>query len=158
MLPNEQAIAPRIKRISNALDRKCTLDLEDMELTSSQGRVLGYLIRRREESVYPGDIGKHFGLSHPTVSGILQRLEAKDFIIYESERGDRRKKRIRATDKALEVHQQVLRRFQETERLITRDMTEQEVRDLLALLNRVIENIGRVDGLDPCRRPKEETT
>ena len=53
--------------------------------------------------------------------------------------------------------QRVIQRFQETETLITQGMTERELGELLALLDRVIENIGRVDGLDPCRRPKEET-
>lgn len=156
MLP-EKAVGPRIKRISNALDRKRTLDMEDMALTSSQGFVLGYLTRHAEEPVTPGELGRHFGLSHPTVTGILQRLEAKGFIRYAEDIGDRRKKRICVTEKALEVHQQVLQRFQETETLITQGMTEREIAALLALLDRVIENIGRVDGLDPCRRPKEET-
>ena len=156
MLP-ENAVGPRLKRISNALDRKRTLDMEDMELTSSQGFVLGYLTRHSAEPVTPGDLGRHFGLSHPTVTGILQRLEAKGFIRYAEDVGDRRKKRICVTEKALEVHQQVLQRFQETETLITQGMTERELGELLALLDRVIENIGRLDGLDPCRRPKEET-
>lgn len=155
MLP-EKAVGPRIKRISNALDRKRTLDMEDMALTSSQGFVLGYLTRHAGEPVTPGELGRHFDLSHPTVTGILQRLEAKGFIRYAEDWGDRRKKRICVTEKALEVHQQVLQRFQETEALITQGMTEREMEDLLALLDRMIENIGRVDGLDPCRRPKEE--
>ena len=153
----DKAVGPRIKRISNALDRKRTQDMEDMALTSSQSFVLGYLTRHAEAPVTPGELGRHFDLSHPTVTGILQRLEAKGFIRYAEDSGDRRKKRICVTEKALEVHQQVLQRFQETETLITQGMTEREIGALLALLDRVIENIGRVDGLDPCRRPKEET-
>lgn len=155
MLP-ENAISPRIKRISNALDRKRTMDMEDMELTSSQGFVLGYLTRHREEAITPGDLRRHFGLSHPTVTGILQRLEAKGFLTCAEDPDDRRKKHICVTEKAWEVHQQVIRHFQETEALITGQMTEQEVLTLLTLLDRVIENIGRIDGLDPCRCPKEE--
>ncbi len=154
MLP-ENAVGPRIKRISNALDRKRTLDMEDMELTSSQGFVLGYLTRHRDEAITPGDLGRHFGLSHPTVTGILQRLEAKGFLNYAEDPDDRRKKRICVTEKAWEIHQRVIRHFQETETLITGQMTEQEVLTLLTLLDRVIENIGRIDGLDPCRCHKE---
>ena len=66
---SDNLVSPRIKRISNALDRRVTMELEDMELTASQGMVLGYLHRRRGQDVYPVDIGKHFGLSHPTVTG-----------------------------------------------------------------------------------------
>ena len=150
----ENAVGPRLKRISNALDRKRTLDLEDLDLTSSQGMVLGWLVRRQEAPVNPGEIGRHFGLSHPTVTGILQRLEAKNFIRYAGDSGDRRKKRVIVTEKALDVHQRVVQRFQETETLITEGMSEREIGALLGLLDRVIDNIGRVDGLDPCR-PKE---
>ncbi len=154
MLP-ENAVGPRIKRISNALDRKRTLDMEDMELTSSQSFVLGYLTRHAGEPVTPGELGRHFDLSQPTVTGILQRLEAKGFIRYAEDSGDRRKKRICVTEKAQEIHQQVVLRFRETERLITQGMSERETKELLALLDRVIENIGRVDGLDPCRSKEE---
>ena len=153
---SEQALGPRIKRISNALDRKRTLDLEDMELTSSQGFILGYLARHREEAVSPGDLCRHFDLSHPTVTGILQRLEAKGFIVYAEDGTDLRKKRVRATEKALELHHRIVERFLETEELIRGSMSEEELRLLAGLLDRVIANIGQVDGLDPCQKPKEE--
>ena len=153
MLP-DNAVGPRIKRISNALDRKRTLDMEDVELTSSQGFVLGYLTRHSAEPVTPGDLGRHFNLSHPTVTGILQRLEAKGFLRYVEDSGDRRKKRICVTEKALDVHQQVLQRFQETEALITQGMTQREIQDLLALLDRIINNVGAA--FDGCAESTEK--
>ena len=153
---SELAVSPRIKRISNALERKRTLDLEDMDLTSSQAFVLGYLIRHREQAVTPGDICRHLDLSHPTVTGILQRLECKGFIRYAEDSSDRRKKQICVTEKALDVHQHARERCQETESLVTGSMTEEELRTLVALLDRVIANIGQVDGLDACPCPKEE--
>ena len=153
---SELAVSPRIKRISNALERKRTLDLEEMDLTSSQAFVLGYLIRYREENVTPGDICRHFDLSHPTVTGILQRLENKGFITYAEDNSDRRKKKICVTDKAKDVHQNAMACCQETESLVTGSMSEEELRTLVGLLDRVIANIGQVDGLDPCQRPKEE--
>lgn len=155
-MQSEEALGPRIKRISNALDRKRTQDMDGMALTSSQAFVLGYLTRHRDRNVSPGDLGRHFDLSQPTVTGILQRLEAKGFIRYAADENDRRKKRIRVTDKAMEVHQQVHQSFLETEALITQGISEGELQCLLELLDRVIVNIGQIDGLDPCRRPKEE--
>lgn len=141
MIP-EQAIGPRIKRISNAIDRKRTLDLEDLELTSSQGIVLGFLVRNRDAGVSPGEIGKHFGLSHPTVTGILQRLESKDFIRYAEDPSDRRRKRIEVTERALDCHCRIHERFLETENQLTAGMTEPERAKLLALLDQMIENMG----------------
>lgn len=152
----ELAVSPRIKRISNALERKRTLDLEDMDLTSSQAFVLGYLLRHREEPVNPGDICRHFDLSHPTVTGILQRLECKGFLTYAEDSADRRRKRICVTEKALDVQHCANQRCQETEALVSGTLSEEELRTLVGLLDRVIANIGQVEGLDPCQKRKEE--
>ena len=157
MYPLEQALGPRIKRISNALDRKRTLDIEDMELTSSQGMVLGFLSRRGGQGVNPGDICRHFGLAHPTVTGILQRLEAKGFIRFTADPEDRRRKQIAVTEKALDCQQRLRARFLETETQMTAGLEPEELERLRALLDRVIENIGA--GCDGCgsSRPKEES-
>jgi DNA-binding MarR family transcriptional regulator len=153
----EQAVGPRIKRISNAMDRKRTVDLEDLGLTSSQGLVLGYLARHTEEAVFPGDVCRHFGLSQPTVTGILQRLEAKGFLRYADDPGDRRRRRIVPTQKALDCHEWVKQRFIETEQLLTEGLTEAERSQLLVLLDRLLANMDAgCDSCAPC--PKEETT
>ena len=154
MTTSELAVGPRIKRISNALDRKRTLDLEDVELTSSQGMVLGYLARRQGEAVYPGDVGKHFGLTHPTVTGILQRLENKGYIAYEADPADRRKKRVAATEKALECHARIRARIFETEALLTRDMTDAEKTTLIRLLDGIIDRLDA--GCGACGCPGKE--
>ncbi len=153
----EQALGPRIKRISNAIDRQRTLDMEDMELTSSQGMVLGWLVRSPDSAISPGDVGRHFGLSHPTVTGILQRLEAKGFVVYADDPADRRRKQVLATEKALDCHSRIRERFLENEARLTMGMSEAERTRLLELLDRVIENTGA--GCD-CRAGspgKEET-
>ena len=62
--------------IHQHIDRK----LSSLELTGIQSFVLRCLSERSGEVVYPRDIEKQFHLTHPTVSGILQRLESKGFI------------------------------------------------------------------------------
>lgn len=153
----ELKVGPRIKRISNALDRKRTLDMEDMELTSTQGLVLGYLVRHREEALSPGDIGRHFGLAHPTVTGILQRLEAKGFLAYAEDPSDRRRKRIAVTSKALERHQQVVERILETESQMVRGLTQDQQTQLLVLLDKVIANMDAGGTCCSGRQIKEES-
>lgn len=153
MLP-EQYLGPRIRKISNAMDRKRNLDLQDMDLTSSQGMVLGYLARSRGRAVSPGELGSRFGLTHPTVTGILQRLQAKGFIRCEEDPADRRKKRVAATEKALCCHEHIVQRFLQTEAQLTDGLSPSEQETLLALLDRVIANI------EPgcaCRRGAAQT-
>lgn len=151
MNSTECIVSARIKRISNALDRRVTLELEDMDLTSSQGMILGYLHRRRGEDVYPVDIGKHFGLSHPTVTGLLQRLEAKGFLTYCSDSTDRRKKRICLTERAEDCHQRIHGRFAETEAMLTKAMTPEELAVLTELLDRMLEKLDAGCAACGCR-------
>lgn len=150
----EHAIGPRIKRISNAIDRQRTRDLEDLDLTSSQGMVLGYLVRHQEQSISPGELGTLFGMSHPTVTGILQRLEAKDFVRFEKDPEDRRRKRITVTERAMDCHARILKRFADTEECLAAGMSAAQREELLALLDQIVENM-QADC--PGSRPKEES-
>jgi MarR family multiple gene transcriptional regulator MgrA len=146
MVDRETALAPRIKRISNALDRRRNADMEDMELTSTQGWLLGYLTRHRDRLFTPGDLVRQFGLTHATVSGILQRLEAKGFITIEADDADHRRRCIRLTEKALDCHQNILRHIAETEAMLGAGLTAEEHAALLRLLNRVIAGLDE----EPC--------
>ena len=57
-------------------DQRMTSALTDVELTASQGPILGY-IAHRKTAPCSRDIEEEFRLTHPTVSGILSRLEKK---------------------------------------------------------------------------------
>lgn len=154
MEDRENAVAPRIKRISNALDRKRTRDMETMELTSSQGWLLGYLTRHRDEAVTLGDLVRKFDLTHPTVSGILQRLEAKGFVTVEADPADRRRRCVRVTEKALDCHQRIIRRMTETDTKLTAALTADERAALLRLLDRIIAGLEEEPGC-ACGAGKE---
>ena len=80
------------------MDQMRNESIAELELTSSQAFVLGYLVRSSPEPVYPGDIVRRFGWRHPTVSGILQRLEAKGYATKQRGAADGRQVNIRLTD------------------------------------------------------------
>ena len=67
-------------------DQSMTNALEAMELTSAQGRIMGFLAHRTQPPC-PKDIEEEFRLTHPTVSGLLSRLEKKEFIQLRDECG-----------------------------------------------------------------------
>lgn len=112
-------------------------------MTSSQSFVLGYLCYHAQqgEAVYPRDIEKYFDFSHPTVSGLLQRMEAKGFVRMEPSAEDRRCKRIAVTDRAMQVNQQVLDQLDAAERLMIRGFSTEEVDQLHNLFARMIHNL-----------------
>ena len=76
----------KIKTISKLLTQNMNNSITSLDLTSSQARVLGYLCCRtkRQETVYPRDIERHFHFTHPTVSGLMARRRSQSTVRSES--------------------------------------------------------------------------
>ena len=135
-------------------DQSMTEALTQMELTAAQGRIMGYIAHRKEPPC-SRDIEEAFQLSHPTVSGILTRMEKKGFIEFRPDPADRRCKRIYILDKGLECTDTMHRTIRENEERMVQGFTEDEKVQFLALLERAIENMG----VHAChRKDKEEKT
>ena len=134
----------KIKILSKILAQNMTSSIASLDLTSSQSIVLGYLCYRTNlgETVYPRDIEKHFDFSHPTVSGLLQRLEAKGYLSCEPSPEDRRCKRILVTRRAMETNQQVLDLLAAAEHRLVSDMSAPEIAQLHGFLDRMIHNLS----------------
>ena len=92
-----QNLGPRLRYLNNRITQYMDQQFLALDLTSTQSFILHHLSLHEQEAVYPKDLEKRFHLTHPTVSGVLQRLEAKNFIIIEPDKADRRCKRIRLT-------------------------------------------------------------
>ena len=133
-------------------DQSMTNALETMELTAAQGHIMGYLAHCKQAPC-PRDIESEFHLSHPTVSGILSRLEQKGFIQLRTDPDDRRCKRIYVLPKGIECHELMHQTIQTNERRIVEGFTPEEQEQFARLLQRAITNMGG----GPCRqRNKEE--
>ena len=128
--------------------------LASMDLTASQGRILGY-IARKETAPCSRDIEEAFHLSHPTVSGVLARLEKKGFIEFRPDENDRRCKRIYMMEKGMECTETMYRTIMENEEKMVRGFTAEETELFRSFLERSIENMG----IHTCyQNDKEETT
>ena len=115
--------------------------MEEMELTAAQGHLMGYLIHSREPRC-PRDVEKAFHLSHPTVSGLLSRLEQKGFVELRTDPEDRRFKRIYLLPKAWQLDERISRTLEGNERKMTDGFTQQEREEFAALLQRAIHSMG----------------
>lgn len=127
-----------------------TQALAQMELTAAQGHIMGYLARSPQPPC-PKDIEEAFQLSHPTVSGLLARLEKKDFISLQPDPADRRCKRIHIRPKGQECNQRMRSIIESNESRMVQGFSDQEKTLFLDLLERAITNMGG----HPCK--KEET-
>ena len=136
-------------------DQAITKELEEMELTSAQGHIMGFLAHRKTPPC-PKDIEEAFHLSHPTVSGLLSRLEKKGFVELRTDENDRRCKRIYVLPKGRELQEAMHRTILSREEQLVRDFSPEEKELFAQLLTRAIHNMGE----SPCRRKpfhKEES-
>lgn len=123
------------------VDQTMSATLSELDLTASQGRILAF-IAHAPLPPCPRDLEEAFQLSHPTVSGILSRLEKKGFIRITPDCTDRRRKRVCLDQKG----EACLARMEETiagnERRMVQQFTEEEKQQFADFLNRAILNMG----------------
>lgn len=133
-------------------DQAMTAALETMDLTAAQGHIMAYLVHQ-EQPPCPRDIEKAFHLTHPTVSGILCRLEQKGFLELRTDPQDRRCKRIYILPKGWECHELMHNTIDRNEQRLVEGFSPEERQQFSALLQRAIANMG---GSPCCRENKED--
>lgn len=125
--------------------------LASMDLTAAQSQILSF-IDHRAEPPCARDIEEAFQLTHPTVSGILSRLEQKEFVEMRPDPQDRRCKRIYVLPKGQQLHESMHKTINATEEQMMQNFTEEEKEQFAAFLQRAIDNL---DG-NPCKRKNKE--
>ena len=151
MIPTQTRYGHYARILHWCTDQAITSALAQMDLTASQGHIMGYLAHR-DQPPCSRDIEEAFRMSHPTVSGLLSRLEKKGFIEFRSDETDRRVKRIFILPKGRECLELMHNTIQQTEAQLVRDFTPEEREQFTNLLTRAIHNMGH----SPCKRKHKE--
>lgn len=156
----ERHLGGFFRAISNALAQNMQRNLDELGLTSTQNMFLHHLWFRQEKLGLPThakDLEEFFDIKHPTVSGILQRMETAGFVEFQPSQTDRRCKVIGLTPKSMHAVSGAIQKIEETEAALVRGMTETEAAELRRLLRKVANNLGVC--ASPCPRPsiKEES-
>ena len=159
-MTHDRHLGAFIRSISNAMAQNMQQNSEQLGLTSSQGMFLHHLWYRQEilgESTYAKDLEEFFDIKHPTVSGILQRMETAGFVKLVASETDRRCKAIHLTQKAMDAHAQTDACIQQTEHQLVATMTDAEVQEFRRLLQIAAKNLGVCSTQHPPKPPKEES-
>lgn len=144
---------PLLRILHFSIDQAINSSLESMELTAAQGHILGFTVMQ-ETPPCPKDLEEAFHLSHPTVSGLLARMEKKGFLELRADEKDRRCKRVCILPKGRECFQVLHKAIEDTNEQVVRGFSPEEQAVFRELLERAISNMG---GWPPdCKIPKEE--
>lgn len=129
-----------LKSITDKIKVKADADLKRQNLTLTQSRVLVYLAGRNEP-VTQKDIGTFLKVSHPTVVGIVNRMEQKGFLYSRVDPSDRRNKLIELTEKALKIDQDMQNVISQQEQSMLSSLTDEQIDELEKILLVIYRNL-----------------
>ena len=130
-----ERIIVNVFRLNNALVKQKNRNMSVYNLTSIQAGVLMYILNHyKTREVNQLDIQAVFKLTNPTVSGIIDRLEEKEFIKRVRSEKDARYRRLVPLPKGEALYDDLRRSAAEAEAHLVRDMTPEEASEFKRLL------------------------
>ena len=140
------------RTISCALGQSMNQALSGMELTFSQGHILGYLAHCSQPPCVK-DMEEVFQLTHPTISGLLARMEKKGFVSLQPDPQDRRRKLVYLSPKGEQCIETMSATIRKGEEQLVTDFSPEEKQQFRGYLERALHNVS-----PEAIIPKEEFT
>lgn len=135
-----QEIGFLIKVISDRMKALGDNDLKAHDLTFSQAQVL-VVIERSGGTIAQKEIEKILDVSHPTIVGLVNRLQEKGFVECEVDETDRRSKIVTLSEKAKLMGQLMREKRDQSDRELLEGLSEEEAQQLFVLLRKIYSNI-----------------
>ncbi len=136
-----EPIGFKFKLIHEAFVAMFNRQLKEDDMTFSQLMLISYLDEHKEQKVTQKDISEALHIKHPTTIGLLKRLEEKEMITNVTDPDNRRCRNVTLTDKGMDFVITRRERRKHTDDYLVSGMTEDEIRQLRLLLDRVIDNM-----------------
>lgn len=137
---NERDIGLLVKRLTDKIKASVDALLKKHGLTFSQTVVIGFLSEHNCIATQK-EIEEHMRVSHPTVVGIVSRLEANGFVTCYTDEKDRRNKKVCMTDKAKSIVNVMSDDKKEIEKRLTKGLSEAELEEFRRILDILYSNI-----------------
>lgn len=135
-----QDIGYKLKLITDKLKVRADVNLKRHQLTLTQSRVLAFL-KEREGAAKQKEIEDYLQVAHPTVAGIVSRMEQSGFVETWLDPEDRRNKIVRLTDKADQIGREMDAVVQENEQALLKSFSPAEKDELKRLLDMILKNV-----------------
>ncbi len=139
----EPIVLTHLKMIEHLAKRIGDEHLKQINLTQSQSDVIVLLAHESDRVFHQRDIERALNYSNPTVTGLLNRLEQKGFIVRQVDPEDSRARIISLTDKALEIIEEIYQSIRQTEQMLFDGFSEEEIQTLQPLMARMAKNALR---------------
>lgn len=143
-MPSAMPFGLKIAVIDRAFRKKMDEKAAAMGLTSVQLRVLGSISRLEAagvEEIHQNDLERIEHVTHPAMTKLLQRLEAKGFVRCEPGQTDRRCKRVCSTEASAGIHRLILDQDAQALDELCAGLSARQRQELEDLTDRLVKNI-----------------
>lgn len=128
-----------IKSINDKLKVKADADLKRYHLTFTQSRVFAYLQEKGGQATQK-EIEVFLEVSHPTVVGIVSRMEQNGYVTCWQDK-DKRNKNVKLTQKAHSLGMDMEQHMLETERHLLSPLSATEAEQLKHMLTLIYNHL-----------------
>lgn len=133
-----------VRSLSNLIRR----DIEKSKASMGQdgtngvhGWAIGYFYNNRERDIFQRDFEEEFSIRRSTASRLLKNMESKGLILRQPVDYDSRLKKIVLTDKAVEIHRNILIDINSRDKRIKRGVSDEELNSFFTAISKFKANL-----------------
>ena len=126
-----------LKQIHDIMEKNANNILREQELTISQSGVLVLLDEKEGKTASFKELEKDFGVSQPTMAGILNRLVQKDLVEVLTDSEDKRIRKAHLTQKGADKCKEGYKHMNSAEEQLLKSLTNNEKKEFNRLLLKV---------------------
>ena len=130
-----------IKRIDNALEKEANANLQALNLTMQQNRVLIHLAHAEGHTLSLKSLEESFCAAQSTVAGLVTRLEKKGLVEALSDQADKRVKLVRLSEEGVRLHAISHQNVVDSQEQLTANLSPEEREAFLSCLQKVYEAV-----------------
>ena len=137
----EENISFYLKLLAKTVKQRAVEDFAAQGLTLTQAKTLAFLYEMPGKSATQKEMETFFKVSHPTITGVVQRLERLGLVVSESPRKGRESKQVMLSEKGLETCRQNSETACRYCEIAMRGITKEEKGIFETVLRRICENV-----------------
>lgn len=135
-----------IKNINDKIKVRADANLKQHGLTLAQSRVLRFLSHSGGTSTQK-EIERFLDTSHPTVVGIISRMERGGYIVCDKDKNDKRNKIVSLTEKARMLNKKICEQIEKHENEMTQGLSDEDIENFERILGVIYKNLeGTAEG------------
>jgi DNA-binding MarR family transcriptional regulator len=110
-------------------------------LTIMQSHIIGFIYEHENYSISQKDLEREYSRRRSTITGILKLMEKNEYITREYSKIDARVKIVTLTDKAIELHQQIVSKIETFNESLENGLTPEEIDTFYSIMDKVRKNL-----------------